>query len=165
MLLGNFIPTVYDRCPYVRIKSAQITPSFATRKSSSARLAPNTSSPASRATALPFPTDWLAKQGLSGHVALTLTGAAPGREGADIPALPVKSAFQRLCLGVGKNKEGLSVHMQNPTLFCPNCQAVVQDHTIPVPTCLFPPSKYQYHSVTQAPFLFHPLCQNYIHLF
>lgn len=58
--------------------------------------------------------------------------------GADIPALPVRSEFQRLCLGVGKNKEGLSIHMQKPTLCCPNCQTVTWDQStcpcLPLPT-------------------------------
>lgn len=181
MLLGIF--TVYDLCPYIRIKLTQITPS-ATRKSppgwhaasSSApagRLAPSPRSPASRAeqsgaersgaTAPPFPRNRLAKQGLSRHAALTLTGAAPGREGADIPALPVKSAFQRLCLGVGKNKEGLSVHMQNPTLFCPNCQAVAQDLNacprLPLPTKLIPVSLSDTSSVSLPSYL-----SSYIHV-
>lgn len=98
-------------------------------------LAPHSSSPASRSAALPFPQNRLAKQGLSRHAALTLTGAAPGKEGADIPALPVKAEFQRLCLGVGKNKEGLSVHVQNPTLLpqLPGCRSGPEYMSPPAP--------------------------------
>lgn len=125
MLPGVFTHRVSDLCPCIKIKSVQITGSFATYKSPRPRPSQPCAFPRCRkgdgATA---PYGLLAKRGLSRHAALTRTGAAPGKEGADIPALPVKSAFQRLCLGVGKNKKGLPVHMQNSTLCCPNCQAV-----------------------------------------
>lgn len=65
------------------------------------------------------------ERGLSRQAALR---SCTGRE-ADIPALPVRSEFQRLCLGVGKNKEGLSIYMQKPTLCCPNCQTVSWDQS------------------------------------
>lgn len=146
---------VSDLCPYIKMKSMQITASFAPANAQGC-----VAGSAARST---LPKGWrryrslrapLAKQGLSWHAALTRTGAVPGRQRADIPALPVKSAFQRLCLGVGKNKEGLPVHMQNSALCCPNCQAVAQDRSTspPVPS---PLNLYHSCSVAQAPFLSH----------
>ena len=109
------------------------------RRRRHAALAPTASSgERGHSAALPCPASRPPEQGLSAHVAApTLAGAAPGSEGADIPALPVKSAFQRLCLGVGKNKEGLSVHRQNPTLLGPAARLSPRTR-VHVPTCRFP---------------------------
>lgn len=130
-----FLCTVSDLCPYIKIKSMQITGSFATCKSPGLHPSQPCTFPrcpkSEGATAL-HGLCWQS-QACPNTRPLTRTGTAPGREGADIPALPVKSVFQRLCLGVGKNKEGLPVHMQSSTLCCTKCQAQGRSTSPPVP--------------------------------
>lgn len=47
---------------------------------------------------------------------------------------------------------------KTPHSFAPTVRLSLRTR-IRVPTCPFPLSKYQSRSVTQAPFLFHPICQ------